>query len=138
MEEVRIYIVNNYSLAIGDNKDYDRVSDEEFITEAERQGTVYSLDEYIDRLNEECGNIRPGADYIRRSKVHDGYFKITSVHRTDLQMRGFDVSNVSDDTMEALASRMGSVYVDQMFFDSMEDIAESIGIPRTEKEEEQP
>jgi len=63
----------------------------------------------------------------------DGYFPITSVHRNDLADYGFDVSNVTDEQMERLASKMGDLYVEfGGFWEAMEEIAEGMGIPRTE------
>lgn len=63
----------------------------------------------------------------------DGYFPITSVHRADLEDRGFDVSNVTDEQMERLAEKMGELYVEfGGFWDQMEEIAEQMGISRIE------
>lgn len=57
-------------------------------------------------------------------------FNITSVSREDLAHVGFDITNVSDETMEKLASKMADDYCDQMFWESMEIIAEYLGIPK--------
>ena len=52
------------------------------------------------------------------------YFKVTSVHRDDLALRGFDVSNVDDEDMRELARKMGDDYCEQLFWSSMEIIAQ--------------
>jgi len=58
------------------------------------------------------------------NKLEDGYFKITSVHRDDLTEKGFDVSKVDDGTMESLAGKLANDYCEQLFWLSLEIIAE--------------
>jgi hypothetical protein len=53
-------------------------------------------------------------------------FKITSVTREDLEDRGFDTTNITDAQMEELARRMCNDYLEQMFWISMDIIAEDI------------
>lgn len=65
----------------------------------------------------------------------DGFFYITSVHRDDLEGRGFDTSDVSDSDMRQLANKMSDDYCTQMFYESMESIAEIMGIPKREEDE---
>ncbi len=65
-----------------------------------------------------------------------GSFKITGVHRDDLEVAGFDASNVDDATMERLASRMSDDYLEQLFWVHLPIIAEYLDIPRKEGEEE--
>lgn len=61
------------------------------------------------------------------------FFEITSVSREDLESRGFDTSNVSDETMQELASKMADDYCEQLFWDSMVIIAkEYLNIPMKE------
>ena len=58
-------------------------------------------------------------------------FKITSVTREDLEMRGFDTTNITDAQMERLAQKMCDDYLEQMFWVSLDIIAEDIiGIPK--------
>lgn len=58
-------------------------------------------------------------------------FKITSVTREDLEMRGFDTTNITDAQMERLAQKMCDDYLEQMFWISLDIIAEDIiGIPK--------
>ena len=51
-------------------------------------------------------------------------FKITSVTREDLEMRGFDTTNITDAQMERLAQKMCDDYLEQMFWISLDIIAE--------------
>ena len=60
----------------------------------------------------------------------DKFFKITSVHRDDLENIGFDTSNVDDSTMQHLASKISDDYCEQLFWDHLLIIAEIVGIPR--------
>jgi hypothetical protein len=53
-------------------------------------------------------------------------FKITYVTREDLEDRGFDTTNITDAQMEELARRMCNDYLEQMFWLSMDIIAEDI------------
>ena len=53
-------------------------------------------------------------------------FKITSVTRKDLEMRGFDTTNITDAQMERLAQKMCDDYLEQMFWISLDIIAEDI------------
>ena len=53
-------------------------------------------------------------------------FKITSVTREDLEMRGFDTTNITDAQMERLAQKMCDDYLEQMFWISLDIIAEDM------------
>ena len=53
-------------------------------------------------------------------------FKITSVTREDLEMRGFETTNITDARMERLAQKMCDDYLEQMFWISLDIIAEDI------------
>ena len=58
-------------------------------------------------------------------------FEITSVTREDLESRGFDATNITDAQMEELARKMCDDYLEQMFWISLDIIAEDIiGIPK--------
>lgn len=59
------------------------------------------------------------------------YFPISSVCRDDLEGKGFDVSDVTDSQMKELATKLGNDYCEQLFWTSMEIIAEDrLGILR--------
>lgn len=57
-------------------------------------------------------------------------FVITEVSREDLEGIGFDTSKVSDETMERLARKLGDDYCEQLFWTSLEIIAEYLEIPK--------
>lgn len=68
------------------------------------------------------------------SKKED--FPITSVSRADLESIGFDTSDVSDETMEHLASKLADDYCEQLFWISLEIIAgDYFNIPKRKKDE---
>ena len=73
-------------------------------------------------------------DEMKREKE---WFKITCVHRDDLIEAGFDGDAVDDTIMERLASKMCDDYVEQLFWIHIGIIAEDLGIPRLEKNEEE-
>lgn len=60
--------------------------------------------------------------------THEKHFKITSVHRDDLEQAGFDTSQIDDATMQHLASEMADDYYEQLFWDQLPIIAEILGI----------
>lgn len=62
--------------------------------------------------------------------------KITSVSTQDLKSQGFDTSNVDQSMMDRLASKLANDYCEQLFWTSLEIIAEDLGIPKIVKEEE--
>ena len=53
-------------------------------------------------------------------------FNITSVSWEDLEYRGFDTTNITDAQMERLAQKMCDDYLEQMFWISLDIIAEDI------------
>ena len=52
--------------------------------------------------------------------------EITSVTREDLESRGFDTTNITDEQMKELARKMCDDYLEQMFWISLDIIAEDI------------
>lgn len=76
-----------------------------------------------------CVEVRNADEHERES--FDKEFKITSVCRADLEDRGFDVSSITDAQMEELARRMCNDYLEQMFWISLDIIAEDVlGFPK--------
>ena len=62
--------------------------------------------------------------------LSDEFYPITSVCRDDLKAKGFDTDKATDDLMRELAHRMADDYCEQLFWSSMEIIAEIMGIPK--------
>lgn len=61
-------------------------------------------------------------------------FVITSVSREDLKALGYDTSEVSDEKMEYLAKKMANDYCEQLFWTSLDILAECLEIPKEENE----
>ena len=59
-------------------------------------------------------------------------FPITSVCRADLESIGYDTGAVDDSTMKELAAKMADDYCEQLFWDSLEIIADWLKIPKPE------
>lgn len=57
-------------------------------------------------------------------------FIITAVSREDLEEKGFDTSEVSDEQMGILASKMADDYLEQLYWISLVITAEYLGIPK--------
>ena len=68
----------------------------------------------------------------KRSPVES--FPITSVSRADLEQKGYDTSKITDKQMEILAKKMADDYCEQLFWSSMDIIAEHLGFPKIETE----
>lgn len=64
--------------------------------------------------------------FLEELSLYADVFPITAVSRDDLEDRGFDVSNVTDSQMNKLARNMSDDYCEQMFWISMEIIAEEV------------
>ncbi len=65
--------------------------------------------------------------------MNNEFFPITSVSRDDLESKGFDTSEITDDQMKRLASKMADDYLEQMYWISMTIIAEQLGFPKKSK-----
>jgi hypothetical protein len=62
-------------------------------------------------------------------KLKEGYFPITSIHRTDLEQAGFDAAQVDDRTMMQIADKMAQAYLNNGFWTDLDIIAEGLEIP---------
>ena len=67
---------------------------------------------------------------IEREEKFYGAFPITSVCRADLEYAGFDATNVDDNTMSKLASKMANAYCDMGFWDDLEALANCLKIKK--------
>ncbi len=68
----------------------------------------------------------------RRQKFYKG-FPITSVCRADLASAGFDTTDVDDDTMSELASKMANAYCDMEFWEDLGILADYLKIKKRKK-----
>ena len=63
------------------------------------------------------------------------FFEITSISRDDLESLGYKTDNITDGEMERLAKKMADDYLEQMYWLSMDILAESLGFEKKEDEE---
>lgn len=98
-------------------------------------GSIYDEEEYPKEIKISdiaYGHIEFISDSIPARTFSKESFSISRLSREDLESRGFDASDVDDKTMERLASKLGDDYCTQLFWESLEIIAESMDIPRKE------
>ncbi len=70
-------------------------------------------------------------ELLRSLTAEQQFFPISSVSRDDLLSEGFDISGVSDNDMERLASEIGERCTSEMFWNALNDVAdEELNIPR--------
>jgi len=101
------------------------------------------LEEYCDTI---CTNASLCVDEdIKTCPIHNvkmsleldkDYFKITSMHRDDLEGQGYDVSNIDDDTMAELADRMADAYTENTYWIDLDCIADDMDIPKKGQKDE--
>ena len=60
-------------------------------------------------------------------------FVVTTLSRQDLESLGFNTKRVSDFKMERLASKLSDDYCEQLFWISLQSIAEYERIPKRRK-----
>ena len=60
-------------------------------------------------------------------------YPIVSVCARELEAAGFDVSNVSEDTMYKLAERMQESYLNNSFYKDLRRAANELGIPKIKR-----
>ena len=90
----------------------------------------YNVEKCCDEIREMISTLSNDFSYdtimCAMEKVMDKGFNITSVSREDLESRGFDTTNITDAQMEELARKMCDDYLEQMFWISLDIIAEDI------------
>jgi len=77
-----------------------------------------------------------GVDLYLVDDMKEESFPISYVSREDLDHIGYDTSYVSDDTMKRLADKLGDDYCEQLFWSSLDVIADIMGIPKKDTDEE--
>ena len=90
----------------------------------------YNVEKCCDEIREMISTLSNDFSYdtimCAMEKVMNKGFNITSVSREDLESRGFDTTNITDAQMEELARKMCDDYLEQMFWISLDIIAEDI------------
>lgn len=61
------------------------------------------------------------------------YFEVTSISRCDLERLGYNVENITDEEMEKLAKLMADDYLEQLYWVSMDSIANRMGFKKNEE-----
>jgi len=72
---------------------------------------------------------------VNKIELEQKYYKdfpITSVCLADLESVGFDTTDVDDDAMSELASKMADAYCDMGFWEDLEILAEDLKIKKRE------
>lgn len=72
----------------------------------------------------------PETDKVQDVSIKTTDFNILSVCRDDLKDIGYSVAYVQDHEMAKIASKLGDNYCDNLFWDSLESIADSMKIPK--------
>jgi len=100
------------------------ISDTEIVVVCDFAGQQIMLSDIV------YGNIEFITDAIPARTFSQEAFHISALSREDLEQIGFDASDVDDKTMQYLANKLGDDYCNQLFWSSLEIIAETMKIPR--------
>jgi len=114
---------------------FERKTDDETILRAWKEGEAerYTPELFAELINDD--DFCDIANWVRVIEHDEGYFEISSLHRDDLESIGYDTSQVDDSVMKTLASKLGDDYCDQLFWNSLPIIADSLGIPKRKNKE---
>lgn len=136
---MKIYIIH-IDLLQDIDKQFRELTDQEVIDlcAKDKDGEYHDVYESVEELSAYWNTeevFYPTSSYMRVIKEE---FPISFLSREDLEAKGFDTSEVDDDTMQRLADKMGDDYCEQLFWTSMEIIAEDgFDIPKREKTEDE-
>lgn len=64
------------------------------------------------------------------------YFPVTRLSRADFHSKGYNPDKLTDEQMERIADEMGDGYVEQMFWEQIDQIADEYNLPTNDGEEE--
>jgi len=103
------------------------VSDNEFVVIFDDEGNQIKQSDIAYGHIEFISNSIPARTFLKES------FSISRLSREDLEEKGFDASDVDDKTMQRLADKLGDDYCEQLFWVSLDIIAESMGIPKKKR-----
>ena len=104
------------------------------------KGAVYCIMDYDFKRNikldvdEETFHRRLKENFTMKTEenvnIKSESYIISELSKEDLEERGFDTSNISEETMKKLASKLGDDYCENLFWTSLDIIAESMNIPK--------
>ncbi len=66
----------------------------------------------------------------------EGFFPISFLHRDDIKHRGYDVSNIDNETMVHLQIRWMIPILNMVFWEDLDHACERLEIPKTKEEDE--
>lgn len=66
----------------------------------------------------------------------EGFFPISFLHRDDIKHRGYDVSNIDNETMVHLADQMDDSYLECGFWEDLDHACERLEIPKIKDKNE--
>ena len=117
------------------NDKFERNADDETIIRAWKEGEAerYTPELFAELINDD--DFCDLTNWVRVIKHDEGYFKISCLHRDDLEGIGYDTSGVDDSVMKTLASKLSDDYCEQLFWNSLSIIAKDLGIPERENKE---
>jgi len=118
---IYLYPVKEFERDITDNELFEAFANN---NEVKR----YSLDKFFDNLNDDL--ISLNTHWVRMIDDDKNFYPISPLHLDDLEHLGFDVSKVTDNDMITLVNKLSDDYCEQLFWSSLEILAEAIGIPR--------
>ena len=55
------------------------------------------------------------------------FFQVTSISRADLDALGYNTEDITDKQMERLARKMAEAYLEQLYWESLDILAECMG-----------
>ena len=70
-----------------------------------------------------------------KSIIDQDEFPVITLMREDLEQKGFDTSNLGDEWMEKIASKVGDILLDSDYWDHLAWAAEYYKVPRKEEDE---
>ena len=88
----------------------------------------YTLEKFAEALNDDVINLV--THWVRMIDDNRDYYPISSLHIDDLIFQGFDVGKVTESNMKRLADKLSDDYCEQLFWGSLNIIADGMGIPR--------
>jgi len=89
--------------------------------------TINGLVNYFETKESRTEQEQEFLDTLRR---YDDVYPITGVTKQDLDDRCFDTRNVTPDQMEELSRQMRNDYLDNLFWESLENLADLMEMPR--------
>lgn len=118
------------------NEKFERNADNETILRAWKEGEAkrYMPEEFAELINDD--DFCDATNWVRVIDENEPYFEISTLHRDDLESIGYDTSQVDDFKMRELASKLGDDYCDQLFWGSLPIIADILGIPMHNDEDD--